>query len=175
MKARLNNQHEYMTLRVEDPATKHTINLTLSYSGTKVSWRGVDQPLAKQMFKTFTRIMEAKGAKNMTRFEGLMTLAEEALSMEELAKLMDGYTVPPAEPKEVEELMETPEEAKDKALEPVREVYRQPAEQHDISDRFMVMHQGSSTLIIDKNDGTQFDCPLFALAEVKKALLTFCS
>ncbi len=55
--AKLNVQHSYMTAKIEWEKSVR-VNMTSSYSGTKITAAGVDNPLLKRLFKAFNHIID---------------------------------------------------------------------------------------------------------------------
>jgi hypothetical protein len=98
LKARVNTQHEYITLRVENGKEAERINLTGSFSGEKASYRGLDSTTINRLLKAFSRAINGKGAPLKRRFADFTVLAERSMSFIEFAGFLENYVIPPEEP-----------------------------------------------------------------------------
>ena len=98
LKARVNTQLEYITLRVEDGQEGQRINLTGSFSGEKASYRGLDSKMVNRLLKAFSRAINGKGATLKRRFADFTVLAEKSMNFLEFAGFLENYVIPPEEP-----------------------------------------------------------------------------
>ena len=96
MKTKVNNQHDYISLRLTE-AKDRTLNLTWSYSRDTCSGK-IDVETMKRAMKPFGAIREKTGGTLGEKMELLKVLAEAAPTIDNFIAAMEGMAFRAAAP-----------------------------------------------------------------------------